>query len=56
VRTTVTRFRLDVDININMERLIRFQIERRSPLRAATATATAVVHLLLFPLSSCIVL
>ena len=28
VRTTLTRFRLDVDININIERLIRFQIER----------------------------
>jgi hypothetical protein len=58
VRTTVTRFRLDVDIDIDIERLIRFQIERRGSLRATTATAaaTVVVHLLLFPVASCTIL
>lgn len=48
VRTTVARFRLDVDV----ERLVRFEIQGRlgsAALRAATATRTAVVRLLVFP-------
>lgn len=47
VRTTVIRFRLDVDININIERLIRFEIKRRS------SRLAAVVHLPPLLLSFC---